>query len=81
MVLAIVVRIHGRERLFPRTLFDFPILGSSLLSMDIETLDIGLDLPVVVMDEDFLDFLHENSVETIEVDELAIYFEQWLQDA
>ena len=49
--------------------------------MDIETLDIGLDLPVVVMDEDFLDFLHENSVETIEVDELAIYFEQWLQEA
>jgi hypothetical protein len=48
--------------------------------MKLETLDIGLDLPVVVMDDDFVEYLEEHSVETVEVDELAIYFFDWMKE-
>lgn len=47
----------------------------------IETKDIGLDLPVVVADDDFFEYLHEHSVESpIDINELAIYFAEWMKE-
>jgi len=47
----------------------------------IETIEIGLNLPVVVADDDFFEYLQEQSVESpIDVNELAIYFHQWMKE-
>ena len=38
-------------------------------------------LPVVVMDDDFFEFLEENSIETsMELNEFGVYLHQWLKE-
>ena len=51
------------------------------LPLGIETTDIGLPLPIVVMDNDFIEYLEEESVDTqIDINELAIYFAEWMKE-
>jgi hypothetical protein len=46
-----------------------------------ELFDIGLELPVMVADEDFIEFLQEEGVgESIEEVEAAEYFVQWMKE-
>jgi hypothetical protein len=46
-----------------------------------EMMEIGLDLPVVVMDDDFIEYLEEESAgNSIDINELAIYFHQWMKE-
>ena len=43
--------------------------------------DIGLKLPVMMVDEDFIEYLAEESTEdSIEVVEAAEYFAQWMKE-
>jgi len=39
--------------------------------------EIGIELPVIVVDDDFIEFLEEESVESMEVVEMAEYWAQW----
>ena len=49
--------------------------------MGLNLIDIGLELPVVVMDDDFIEFLQEESVfDTIELVELAELFKLWMDN-
>jgi hypothetical protein len=44
-------------------------------------LEVGLDLPVLVGDDDFLEYLHENSfTEIIDVNELIFEWVNWAKD-
>lgn len=44
--------------------------------------DLGLDLPYIVVDDDFLEYLEEESVQDyMEVDEFAIYFNDWMSES
>jgi hypothetical protein len=44
-------------------------------------LEVGLDLPVLVGDDDFLEHLHENSfTEIIDVNELIFEWVNWAKD-
>ena len=54
----------------------------AVMPLGIEATSIkGLELPVVVMDDDFIEYLHENSVDqTIDINELAIYFAEWMKE-
>lgn len=53
----------------------------AVMPLGIETSNVGLALPVVVMDDDFIEYLEENSVtESIDVNELAIYFAEWMKE-
>jgi hypothetical protein len=46
-----------------------------------ELFDVGLELPVMIADEDFIEFLHEEGVEdSIEEVEAAEYFLQWMKE-
>ena len=48
-----------------------------VLMMDGE--DVGLNLPYIVVDDDFFEYLDEEGVQdTMEVDEFAIYFYDWM---
>lgn len=38
------------------------------------------NLPVLVADDDFVEHLHENGFETIELDELFIEYEDWAKE-
>lgn len=50
--------------------------------MGLDLIDVGLELPVVVMDDDFIEFLQEESVlDTIELVELAELFKIWMDDS
>ena len=41
--------------------------------------DVGLDLPFIVVDDDFFEYLDEESVqEYMDLDEFAIYFYDWM---
>jgi hypothetical protein len=44
--------------------------------------DIGIDLPVVVVDDDFFEFLQEISVddESMDVAEVFEYWNEWVQE-
>lgn len=43
--------------------------------------DVGLDLPLIVVDDDFIEYLEEESVEEfLEIDEFAIYWSTWLKE-
>jgi hypothetical protein len=43
--------------------------------------DIGLDLPYIVVDDDFLEYLDEECIQDyMEVDEFAIYFNEWMRE-
>lgn len=47
----------------------------------IELFDVGLELPVMVVDDDFVEYLEEESTEgTIEMVEFAELFAQWLKE-
>ena len=47
----------------------------------IETFDVGAKLPVVVMDDDFIQYLQEQSIDSpIDINELAIYFAAWMKE-
>lgn len=51
------------------------------MELIMELHDIGLKLPVMVADEDFIEYLVEESVgDSIEVVEVAEYFAQWLKE-
>jgi hypothetical protein len=44
-------------------------------------IEVGLDLPVLVGDDDFIEHLHEHSyAETIELDELIIEWDDWSKE-
>jgi len=46
-----------------------------------ELFDVGLELPVMVADEDFIEFLaEEGHDEDIEMVEAAEYFVQWMKE-
>jgi len=46
-----------------------------------ELVDVGLELPVMVADEDFIEFLQEESVDdSVEEVEAAEYFAQWMKE-
>ena len=49
--------------------------------MGIDLTYVGLELPVMVADDDFIEFLQEESVfDTIELVELAELFFEWMND-
>ena len=40
-----------------------------------------LDLPVIVVDDDFFEYLEEESAgNSIDINELAIYFSDWMKE-
>ena len=44
-------------------------------------MDVGLDLPIILVDDDFYEYLEEESAgQLIDVNELAIYFHQWMKE-
>lgn len=44
-------------------------------------MEIGLDLPVLVGDEDFIEHLHENGFdETIDVEDLVLEWNDWAKE-
>lgn len=47
----------------------------------LEGQDIGLDLPAIVVDDDFLEYLEEESVEhSMDISEFAIYWNNWVRE-
>lgn len=41
----------------------------------------GSDLPVVAIDDDFFEYLLEESIDSIvDINELAIYFAEWMKE-
>ena len=49
--------------------------------MGIDLKDVGLSLPVMVADDDFIEFLQEESVfDSIELVELAELFALWMKE-
>lgn len=46
-----------------------------------EGIDIGLDLPIILMDEDFLEYLDEEGVyEDIDISDFKKYFYTWMKE-
>ena len=44
-------------------------------------LEVGLDLPVLVVDDDFLEYLHENSfTKTIDVNDFIFEWVNWAKE-
>ncbi len=47
----------------------------------LDGVDVGLDLPAIVVDDDFIEYLEEESVEgTMDIAEFAIYWNTWLKE-
>lgn len=43
--------------------------------------DVGLNLPYILVDDDFFEYLDEEGVQdTMELDEFAIYFYEWMRE-